>query len=102
LQITRYFRTSLDHWATFLGMVFAVNYPAMGLWFEKVEASRNVLRLWVVKGFVAVVLAGIGWWWTTEVLPLAKGDYNAANPYFAVVCIIRKFYLLSYCSAGLF
>ena len=43
-----YFRSSLDHWSTFLGMIFALNYPLMALWFSKVDgdqASFDTLNL---------------------------------------------------------
>ena len=38
-----YFRTSLDHWATFLGMVFALNYPLMQAWFSQVDGTVHAV-----------------------------------------------------------
>jgi hypothetical protein len=35
--VYRYFRTSLDHWSTMLGMVFALNFPMATKWLAKVE-----------------------------------------------------------------
>lgn len=35
-----YFRTSLDHWSTFLGMLFALNYPVLSRWFLEVENMK--------------------------------------------------------------
>jgi hypothetical protein len=69
-------------------MVFALNYPMMGLWFEKVEAAPK-FRRWGVKGLAAVGVGGLGLWWAVEVLPLPKPQYNATNPYFAAVYHIR-------------
>ncbi|CAM9997888.1 unnamed protein product, partial [Phaeothamnion confervicola] len=31
-----YFRSSLDHWSTFLGMIYALNFPLSALWMKKV------------------------------------------------------------------
>ena len=42
VQYEWYFRSSLDHWSTFLGMIFALNFPPMLKWFEKV--GRTVGR----------------------------------------------------------
>jgi hypothetical protein len=43
-----YFRTTLDHWSNFFGMVFAANYPVTSLWIKKVESlPRN--QEWSIK-----------------------------------------------------
>ena len=51
-----YFRSSLDHWSTFLGMVFAANYPITSLFFRKLEAEalskKNKVQCWLGKGAV--------------------------------------------------
>ncbi|CAN0169434.1 unnamed protein product [Ascophyllum nodosum] len=78
-----YFRTSLDHWSTFLGMIFALNYPATAQWMKKVE-SMPPGRQWAIKGFVSVVLLSVTAWWAAEILPLTKLVYNQKNAYFGV------------------
>lgn len=64
-----YFRTSLDHWSTFLGMIFALNYPATSQWVKKVE-SLPAARQWLIKGSVAAVLMSVTAWWAMNILPV--------------------------------
>ncbi|CAM9317992.1 unnamed protein product [Scytosiphon promiscuus] len=78
-----YFRTSLDHWSTFLGMIFALNYPATAQWVKKIEALP-CSRQWAIKGSVAAVLLSATAWWAANILPLEKLVYNQKNAYFGV------------------
>ncbi|CBN78469.1 conserved unknown protein [Ectocarpus siliculosus] len=78
-----YFRTSLDHWSTFLGMIFALNYPATAQWVKKIE-SLPFGRQWAIKGSVAAVLLSATAWWAANILPLEKLVYNQKNAYFGV------------------
>ncbi len=64
-----YFRTSLDHWSTFLGMIFALNYPATAQWVKKIE-SLPFARQWAIKGSVAAVLLSATAWWAANILPV--------------------------------
>lgn len=88
-----YFRSSLDHWSTFLGMIFALNYPATSLWVKKVEAMPPA-RQWLIKGFAAVVLLLATGVWATRILPLEKYDYNQKNAYFGVAIPVLTFIYL--------
>ncbi len=94
-----YFRTSLDHWATFLGMVFALNYPLMQAWFSQVDgwmagggsgggSGACSRTFWGVKATSAVAIGLVGVWWVAEVFPLAKPEYNLTNPYLAFVPLL--------------
>lgn len=85
-----YFRTSLDHWSTFLGMIFALNYPATTLWFKKVEAMPRC-REWAIKGSAAAVLVGFTAWWAGNILPMAKLEYNQKNAYFGVAAPVLTY-----------
>lgn len=67
-----YFRTSLDHWSTFLGMIFALNYPATAQWMKKVE-SMPAGRQWAIKGSVAIMLLAASAWWAASILPVSRG-----------------------------
>lgn len=78
-----YFRSSLDHWSTFLGMIFALNYPATVLWVKKVEALPRANQ-WAVKGAATSILLAATAWWARSILPLEKYDYNQKNAYFGV------------------
>lgn len=79
-----YFRTSLDHWSTFLGIIFALNYPATSLWLKKIEEC-SVKTQWVVKGSVGLVLLFVSSLWATVILPMGKLDYNQYNAYLGVL-----------------
>ena len=54
-----YFRTSLDHWSTYLGMIFALNFPMSSLWLAETEKLPRA-KQWLLKGSVALpcLLAG--------------------------------------------
>ncbi|CAN0500819.1 unnamed protein product, partial [Laminaria digitata] len=66
-----YFRTSLDHWSTFLGMIFALNYPATAQWVKKIEGLPTG-RQWAIKGSVAFVLLSATYWWAFNILPVSR------------------------------
>jgi len=57
-----YFRTTLDHWSTFLGMIFAANYPITALWLKKVEALPP-MKEWTIKLSVLFALLSVFVWW---------------------------------------
>ncbi len=69
-----YFRTSLDHWSTFLGIIFALNYPTISKWKNKLEVT-NVK--YIVGSFLGVLLMI----WIFFILPLDKKEYNKYNAY---------------------
>lgn len=86
-----YFRTFLDHWSTFLGMVFASNYPIVSLFYRKLEAQQWSLH-WAAKGVVGASLLFALYLWISGPLHLAKFDYNRTNPFFGVVPLITYVY----------
>ena len=79
-----YFRTSLDHWSTFLGIIFALNYPATVIWVKKIEEASEKTS-WIVKGSVAIVLLLASSLWATNILPMDKPEYNNHNAYFSAL-----------------
>ncbi|CAN0020669.1 unnamed protein product, partial [Choristocarpus tenellus] len=95
-----YFRTSLDHWSTFLGMIFALNYPAVALWVKRVE-SMSPLRQWTIKGAVSVVLVSATVWWSANILTQQKIEYNTNNAYFGVVIPVLTYIFLRNLTPGL-
>lgn len=75
-----YFRTSLDHWSTFLGMIFALNYPMAEQYFMKAG-----------KGSLAVAAAILGtatllWFYFFYTLP--KLEYNMSHAYFSIIPLL--------------
>lgn len=88
-----YFRTSLDHWSTLFGVIFALNYPATALWVQKIE-TLPVKTMWVVKVSVASMLLLVSALWATTVLPMDKLAYNEYNAYLsAIVPMLTYIYM---------
>lgn len=72
-----YFRTSLDHYSTFLGMIFALNYPLAEQYFVKA-------RGWPLY-FASVVMGGVTLYWLYYYFPLDKFAYNMTHSYMAII-----------------
>lgn len=86
-----YFRTSLDHWSTLLGMVFALNFPLATRWLQKVEelpAGKQV----AVKGITGLGMGGAFLWWAASIFPQTKLDYNLTNSYFGFIPLLAYIY----------
>lgn len=86
-----YFRSSLDHWSTYLGMIFALNFPITSLWFRKVEAQSFVKEI-LAKGIVSLALLAAFGLWVTGPFMLEKFDYNQTNSYFGFIPLITYIY----------
>ena len=82
-----YFRSSLDHWSTFLGMIFALNFPITSLFFRKLEAQP---LLWhaLAKGIMSIFFLGMLYWWVTVPFSHDKLEYNKTNAYFGFIPLI--------------
>lgn len=86
-----YFRTSLDHWSTFLGMIFAANYPIVSLFYRKLEAM-SWLKCWLGKSCMGASIMVAFVVWVRGPFLLDKFDYNVTNPYFGFVPLITYIY----------
>lgn len=75
-----HFRSGLDHYSTYFGMIFACNFPQSTQWIQMVE-SLPKHQEWFIKGSVGATLLGAFWWWATEIFPLDKLQFNSYNPY---------------------
>jgi hypothetical protein len=86
-----YFRSTLDHWSTYLGMIFALNFPITSLFYRKLEAQP---LLWHVlgKGLVGLALLVALYVWTTGPFMQGKFDYNQTNSYYGFVPLITYIY----------
>lgn len=87
-----YFRTTLDHWSTFLGMLFAANFPITSLFYRKLEALPP-LQCWLGKGIIAVGLMALTTVWIIGPFSQDKLTYNATNAYFGFIPMITYIYL---------
>lgn len=86
-----YFRSSLDHWSTFLGMVFALNFPISSLFYRKLEAQPFIVHV-VGKGLVGAGLFAAFYFWVTGPFMQNKFDYNQTNAYYGIVPLITYIY----------
>ena len=86
-----YFRSSLDHWSTYLGMIFALNFPITSLFYRKLEAQPFVLHV-LAKGIVGAALFCAFWLWVTGPFMQAKLQYNQTNAYYGFIPLITYIY----------
>lgn len=72
-----YFRSSLDHYSTYFGMIFALNFPLAEQYFH----SARGYPLY----FASVVMGGLAIWWYNNIYSLEKLEYNLVHNYFAFI-----------------
>jgi hypothetical protein len=75
------FRTFLDHYSTWFGMIFALFHPSFSAWLVTVESEPSQRKRWLLKGVPAAGLALALAWWLRNVYVLPKLDYNTIHPY---------------------
>lgn len=86
-----YFRSSLDHWSTYLGMIFALNFPITSLFFRKLEAMPLKTEI-LAKGATGAALLAVFIWWCMGPFTQGKFDYNQTNAYFGFIPLIAYIY----------
>ncbi len=86
-----YFRSSLDHWSTYLGMIFALNFPVTSLFFRKLEAQPLIWHI-LAKGVVGAALFGVFYVWVTGPFLQGKFDYNQTNAYYGFIPLVTYIY----------
>jgi hypothetical protein len=72
-----YFRTSLDHWSTYFGMIFALNFPLAEQFFVKAKGPPLYLA--------SILMGGVTIYWFVYYFPLDKMEYNLTHAYFAFI-----------------
>mmetsp|Transcript_54638 Transcript_54638/g.70250 ORF Transcript_54638/g.70250 Transcript_54638/m.70250 type:complete len:694 (+) Transcript_54638:39-2120(+) len=87
-----YFRSSLDHWSTFLGMIFALNYPAAKHWMLVVE-GLPAHQSGLIKTAATLPILGALYWWYTGVFQYEKPVYNSTNAYFGCIPLLGYIFL---------
>lgn len=86
-----YFRSTLDHWSTYMGMIFALNFPITSLFFRKLEAMPKHQEI-LAKGFMGIVLFIAFYLWVTGPFAQGKFDYNQTNAYYGIVPLTTYIY----------
>jgi len=87
-----YFRSYLDHWSTLLGMIFAINYPIVSLFYRKLEA-RSKRSEWMGKMAVAAGMLVAFGLWARGPLMYSKIPYNGTNPYLGFIPLVTYIFL---------
>ena len=78
-----YFRTSLDHYSSYLGMIFALNFPLAEQYFIKATSDKS--RFPISLLITGVCLGGLSIYWYNNIYTLPKLEYNLAHSYWAIV-----------------
>jgi len=83
------FRAGLDHWACFVGMLCAYNYPHFESFLKYLEAKTTPRRTeYATKGVLAGVMCLALFFWHHEILTFDKYTYNRVHPYTSWIPII--------------
>ena len=86
-----YFRSSLDHWSTYMGMLFALNFPITSLFFRQLEAMPLYQHV-LAKGLMGVALFVAFYFWVTGPFMQGKLDYNQTNAYYGIIPVTVYIY----------
>ena len=79
-----YFRSSLDHWSTFLGMIFALNFPVAEQFFRTATEGSLIVG--------AAILGGASIVWFYYLYMQEKMEYNLYHSYFAIIPLLSYIY----------
>ncbi len=82
-----YFRGYLHHWASLIGMVFAINQPVTSLLMRKLEIFGSVSEM-SFKSITGTLLIVTFFVWMLGPFESSKYVYNATNPYFGILPVI--------------
>jgi len=87
------FRTTLDHWATLVGMLWAWGQPWVKQSLEELEVPGREQRSFVVKGGILVGGFIVFYMWFTRIFLLPKYEYNPVHPYYSIIPILYYIYV---------
>jgi len=82
-----YYRSSLDHWSTFAGIVFAASAPIMALHLRKLE-SKNWHVQWMAKASIGFFLLCGSYLWGSSVVSMEHTTFNSIHAYIGLVPIL--------------
>lgn len=83
-----YFRTMLDHWTAFFGMIFAANMPISSLFIRKLEAQHSLKNRILGKIIMGLSLIIVFLVWAMGPLQTTVLEYNATHCYFGFIPIL--------------
>lgn len=79
-----YFRTSLDHWSSYFGMIFACNFPLAEQFFIRGKGAPLYIT--------AVLLGVLTIYWLVFYYSKQKFDYNQTHSYMALIPLTAYIY----------
>lgn len=83
-----WFRSRLDHYATFFGMVCAWNVKRLESFLARLDSGVNPARKYMTQAAAASVLLALGTLWMVYCLWLPKSPYNAQHAYTSIIPIV--------------
>ena len=86
------------HWASFMGMVFAINQPIASWQLRKLESLHILIQIGA-KGAILLSLVGAVMIWAAGPLHMPTFVYNISHPYFGIIPVLAYIYLRNICSA---
>jgi hypothetical protein len=90
-----YYQSHLHHWISFVGIVYAVNYPISSLLLNKMEAlPENQITL--AKGTIAASLAVALTFWATGPFVSSKFVYDSTHAYFVFLPVLSFIYFRNF------
>ena len=90
------FRSHLDHWACFVGMLCAYNYPyfeTLISYFERTESYAEMLKKMCIKTVIVIATLALGTVWYTYFMGQNKFVYNKHHCYSSLVPILVYVFL---------
>ena len=86
-----YFRSSLDHWSAYLGLLFALNFPIASLFFRLLEAQPLFYHI-AAKCMMGAFMLTIMSLWILGPLQLNELDYQDVNAYCGIIPVLSYVY----------
>eukprot|EP00543_Licmophora_paradoxa_P007785 CAMPEP_0202442392 /NCGR_PEP_ID=MMETSP1360-20130828/1840_1 /ASSEMBLY_ACC=CAM_ASM_000848 /TAXON_ID=515479 /ORGANISM="Licmophora paradoxa, Strain CCMP2313" /LENGTH=788 /DNA_ID=CAMNT_0049057745 /DNA_START=274 /DNA_END=2640 /DNA_ORIENTATION=- len=86
-----YYHTHLHHWAVFVGIVYAINYPITSLLMDKTELLADT-QATLAKGTVCISLIVALSLWLSGPFTTPKFAFDSTHPYFAFLPILSYVY----------
>jgi len=83
-----YFRTMLDHWTAFFGMIFAANTPISSLFIRKLEAQHTLKNRIMGKFIIGFSLIVVVLVWVMGPLQTSVLEYSASHCYFGFIPVL--------------
>ncbi|XP_048575373.1 protein REDUCED WALL ACETYLATION 1 isoform X2 [Nematostella vectensis] len=91
------FRSTLDHLATWVGMLCAYNYPYLERllsWLDRShESDREKHRAWLLKGAITLIVLGAVTLWSHYILMLDRKTYMVIHPFTSWIPILGYIWL---------